>query len=66
MSDVISFYGDLGGRHVFIVGVGLKLVLGWMVVKKRKGPHKSCRRHVGDGGDSGGKRRNVDKKGLVQ
>ena len=34
--------------------------------KKRKKPHKSCRRHVGNGGDLDGKRKNVDKKGLVQ
>ena len=25
--------------------------------KKRKKPHKSCRRHVGNGGDLGGKRK---------
>ena len=31
-----------------------------------KKPHKSCRRHVGKGGDLGGKRKNVEKKGLVQ
>ena len=53
MSDVISFHVDLGRRR-FHCGVGLKLVLVWMVVKKRKRPHKSCRRHVGNGQDSGG------------
>ena len=35
-------------------------------LKKRKKPHKSCRRHVGNGGDLGGKIKNVDKKVLVQ
>ena len=34
--------------------------------KKSKKPHKSCKRHVGNGGDLDGKRKNVDKKGLVQ
>ena len=34
--------------------------------KKRKEPYKSCRRHVGNGGDLGGKQKNVDKKGLIQ
>ena len=34
--------------------------------KKRKKPHKTCRRHVGNGGDFGGKRKIVEKKGLVQ
>ena len=33
---------------------------------KRKKPHKSCRRHVGNGGDLSGKRKNVEKKGSVQ
>ena len=33
---------------------------------KRKQPHKSCRRDVGNGGGVSGKRKNVDKKGLVQ
>ena len=32
--------------------------------KKRKKPHKSCRRHLGNVGELGGKRnKNVDKKG---
>ena len=35
-------------------------------VKKRKKPQKSCRRRAGNGGDTGGKRKNVEKKGLVQ
>ena len=34
--------------------------------KKRKKPQNSCRRHVGNGGDLGGKRKNIEKKGLVQ
>ena len=34
--------------------------------KKRKKLHKSCRRHVGNGGDLGGKRKNVENKGLVE
>ena len=34
--------------------------------KKRKKPQNSCRRQVGTGGDLGGKRKNVEKKGLVQ
>ena len=35
-------------------------------MKKHKKPHKSCRRDVGNGGDLGGTRKSVDKKGLVQ
>ena len=35
-------------------------------VKKRKKPQNSCRRHVGNGGDLGGKWKNIEKKGLVQ
>ena len=34
--------------------------------KKRKKPQNSCRRHAGNGGDMGGKGKNVEKKGLVQ
>ena len=34
--------------------------------KKRKKPQNSCRRHAGNGGDTGGKGKNVEKKGLVQ
>ena len=34
--------------------------------KKGKKSHKSSRRHVGNGGDLSGKRKNVEKKGLVQ
>ena len=34
--------------------------------KKRKKPQNSCRRRAGSGGDTGGKRNNVEKKGLVQ
>ena len=34
--------------------------------KKRKKPQNSCRRRAGNGGDMGGKRKNVEKKGLVQ
>ncbi|CAM9571103.1 unnamed protein product, partial [Ascophyllum nodosum] len=30
--------------------------------KKSKKPHKSCRRHVGNGGDLGGKRKNVQER----
>ena len=30
--------------------------------KKRKKPHKSCRRHVGNGGDLGGKREKCRKE----
>ena len=33
--------------------------------KKRKKPYKSCRRHVGNGGDLGGMRKDVETKGLV-
>ena len=33
---------------------------------KRKKLHKTYKRHVGDGEDLGGKRKNVEKKGLVQ
>ena len=36
-------------------------------VKKREKLHKSCRRDMGNGRDLvGGKRKNVDEKGLVQ
>ena len=34
--------------------------------KKRKKLYKSCGRDVGNGRDSGGNRKNVDKKALVQ
>ena len=34
--------------------------------KKRKKPQNSCRRQVGNGGDLGGKRKNVENKGLAQ
>ena len=34
--------------------------------KKRKKPQNSCRRRAGNRGDMGGKRKNVEKKGLVQ
>ena len=34
--------------------------------KKRKKPQNSCRRRTGNGGDTGGKRKNVEKIGLVQ
>ena len=34
--------------------------------EKHKKPQKSCRRHAGNGGDLGGKRKNVENKGLVQ
>ena len=31
--------------------------------KKSKKPDKTCTRHVGNGGDLSGKRKNVEKKG---
>ena len=34
--------------------------------KKRKKPQNSFRRRAGNGGDTGGKRKNVEKKWLVQ
>ena len=34
--------------------------------KKRKKPQNSCRHHVGNGGDLGRKRKNVEKKALIQ
>ena len=34
--------------------------------KKSKKPHKSCRRDVGNGGDLGGEKKNVEKKRLIQ
>ena len=34
--------------------------------KKYKKPKSSCRRRAGNGGDTGGKGKNVEKKGLVQ
>ena len=33
--------------------------------KKREKPQNSCRRYVGNGGDLGGRRKNVEKKRLV-
>ena len=39
---------------------------GGIEAKKRKKPQNSCRRRAGNGGNTGGKRRNVEKKGLVQ
>ena len=43
-----------------------RIVEGGREVKKRKKPKHNCRRHVGNGGDLGGKRKSVEKKGLVQ
>ena len=34
--------------------------------KTRKKPQNSCRRRAGNGRDTGGMRKNVEKKGLVQ
>ena len=34
--------------------------------RKRKKTHKTCRRHVENGGDLGGKRKNIETKKLVQ
>ena len=34
--------------------------------KERKKPYKSCKHDVGNGGDLGGNKENVNKKGLVQ
>ena len=34
--------------------------------KKRKKPQSSCRRHAGNGGDLGVKRKKCKKKGLIQ
>ena len=35
--------------------------------KARKKPHKSCRRHVGKGGDLGGKRKKTySRQGLMK
>ena len=31
--------------------------------KKRKKPHKTCRRHVGNGGDLSEKRKNLENNG---
>ena len=47
-------------------GNGDRIGEGGREVKKRKKPKKSCRRHVGNGGDSGGKRKHVENKGFVQ
>ena len=38
-----------------------RIVEGGREVKKRKKPHKSCRRHVGKGGDLGGRRKQIRK-----
>ena len=46
------------GRERDIIGEGRE------EAKKRKKRHKSCRRHVENGGDSGGRRKNVGKKVL--
>ena len=34
--------------------------------KKRKKTHKICSRHVGNGGDLGGKRNTIENNKLVQ
>ena len=41
-----------------------KIGEGGREVKKRKKPHKNCRRHVGNGGDLGGKRKKRRKKRI--
>ena len=51
---------DDGSRNEDRIGEGGR------EAKKRKKPQNSCRRHVGNGGDLGGRRKNVEKKGLVQ
>ena len=47
-------------------GDGNRIEEGGGQSKKRKKPHRSCRRDAGNEGDLGGKRKNVDKKVLVQ
>ena len=47
--------GDKGGN-------GDRIGEGGGETKKRKKPHKSCRRHVGNGGDLGGKRKKRRKE----
>ena len=43
-------------------GNGSRIREGRREAKKCKKPHKSCRRHVGKGGDLGGKRRKCRKE----
>ena len=47
-------------------GIENRIGEGGREAKKRKKPQNSCRRRAGNGGDMGGKRKNVKKKGLVQ
>ena len=47
-------------------GIENRIGEGGQEAKKRKKPQNSCRRRAGNGGDRGGKRTNVEKKGLVQ
>ena len=42
-----------------------KIGKGGREAKKRRKPRNSCRRHVGNGGDLGGKRKNAENKALV-
>ena len=51
---------DNGNRNENRIGEGGR------EAKKRKKPQNSCRRRAGNGGDTGGKIKNVEKKVLVQ
>ena len=47
-------------------GIENRMGEGGREAKKRMKPQNSCRRRAGNGRDMGGKRKNVEKKGLVQ
>ena len=47
-------------------GIENRIGEGGQEAKKRKKPQNSCRHRAGNEGDMGGKRKNVEKKGLVQ
>ena len=51
---------DSGNGNENRIGEGIR------EAKKRKKPQNSCRRRAGNGADTGGKRKSVEKKGLVQ
>ena len=60
---------DMGTGTRMGMGTGTRTragLEGGREAKNCKKMHKSCRRHVGNGGDLSGKRKNAEKKGLVQ
>ena len=47
-------------------GIENRIGEGGREAKKHKKPQNSCKRRAGNGGDTGGKQQNVEKKGLVK